>query len=111
MSYWMNDKKPSIEEAHKLSEDHARGQHGLGWGSVHRQRTCPDCDRWPSWKLADLWQGVYALMGGECGCGYHYNECDNECCPEDSDHGPCVKETMTGLTNFMDDYWKDKNAN
>ena len=50
-------------------------------------------------------------MGGECGCGYHYNECDNECCPEDSDHGPCVKETMTGLTNFMDDYWKDKNDN
>ena len=111
MSDWMNDKKPSIEEAHKLSEDHARGRHG-GWHeSVYKKRTCPDCDRWPSWKLADLWQGVYSLMGGEGGCGYPYNECDDDCCPENTDHGPCVKETMTGLTNFMDDYWKDTHDN
>ena len=41
MSYWMNDKNPSIEEAHKLLEDHAQGIHYFG----SRLRTCPDCYR------------------------------------------------------------------
>tara|TARA_R100000306_G_scaffold58883_1_gene57585 strand:+ start:322 stop:651 length:330 start_codon:yes stop_codon:yes gene_type:complete len=101
-------KPPSIEEAHVLTDNHARGLHLVH--SVYsridnkEEKNCPECYKWPAWKVAVLFQDVYSMMGGECVCGYHYDECDSSCCPEDSDRGRCLRDTMTGLRGFMDEY-------